>query len=355
MNARRRAFGRSGPGRAAATESRVIIYVATFPRSGNNLLQRTLRQNFERMTSQIAGKPWSVEAYQEALDRGGTGWRIQAGADLKSDWPETLHWDARTAVYSWKQGPARRFILPSPIDYFTPELRTALAAEDELFLFKTHHLPFDDFLEGERVIQVVRHPGASIWSLFRMVVDSHLPVTGAKLFHRPPPTLSQIIERDSLFGNWSEYHRAWSVAAEQLGSRFLLMRFEDLVGSREQSLARIGGFLDLELACSDPVPFEAYRNRWPHMDLRGTSEGFEQYYTAQQLERLWRTHAEAAETFGYAAPNFDAAADDAHLRRLEDVIETAWTRGRQCEDELAALRSQLRTLQAAQQAKDGAA
>jgi FkbM family methyltransferase len=306
----------------------VIIYLATFPRSGNDLLQMTIRRSFERMTSQIAGKTWSVENFQSALDAAGAGWTI---ADFAPENAEDEVTSERLARYRWLEGAWRRFLLPSPIDQFTPELRQALAAEEEIYFFKTHHRPFASFFAGERVIQVVRHPGAAIWSLFRMVVDQHLPAAGAKLFLKPAPTLTRIIERDELFGNWSEYHQAWAGAAESLGQAFLALRFEDFIREHRGTVQTLSDFIELPVASFEPPPFEGYRSRWPGMDLRGVSEGYEPNFTAGQLELLWELHGAVAAALGYDPPDLLTAVDGAHERRLEQVIAAAWRRGEELE------------------------
>ena len=55
------------------------------------------------------------------------GWTI---ADFAPENAEDEVTSERLARYRWLEGAWRRFLLPSPIDQFTPELRQALAAEE---------------------------------------------------------------------------------------------------------------------------------------------------------------------------------------------------------------------------------
>jgi hypothetical protein len=321
-------------------EGPVIVYLATYPRSGNDLLQAIIRRNLHWMTSQVSGETTSAEAFQAGLDI--KGWEVAPAPAPPEGWPPELVWNEGVALCRFEGGPWRRMLLPGPAKRLDRATRTALAAEETIFFLKLHNLPFKDYLDGERVIQVVRHPGATLWSLFRYLIDTRLPATGPNLFKRQPLTLDALIEGDPLFGDWSQYHAAWLSCARGLGSRHLWLRYEDVTADIGKATDRVAAFLDQPVMSRDHLPFGVYRARRPGMDLRGTSRGYESFMTARQLVDLWERHGPLAEAFGYAAPDLSAAADNAQLRRLQAAIERAWLRGAATEREIREIEEQTR-------------
>jgi hypothetical protein len=317
----------------------VIVYLATYPRSGNDLLQAIIRRNLRRLTSNVAGESPSAEAFQAAIDT--PGWEVEAAPTATPGSPAGLLWNDRTALYRFGEEPRRRMLLPGPIARLDQATREALAGEEELFFLKLHHPPFKAYLPGEKVIQVVRHPGAALWSLFRFLIDTRLPTAAHTLFKRPALTVESVIEGDPLFGDWSDYHRAWLGAARRLGSRHLLLRFEDAVADAGSAARQIAAFLDLPVVSEERVDFESYRARRDGMDLRGTSRGYEPFFTIRQLVELWERHGPVAEAFGYQPPDYGAACDNAQIRRLQAIIAAAWPRGRQVESEVLDLNEQI--------------
>ena len=318
----------------------MIVYLATYPRSGNDLLQAIIRRNLHRMTSQVSGETPSAEAFQASVDM--AGWEVRATPTAPEGHPPGLLWNDRTALCRFQDEPWRRLLLPGPMKSLDRPTRAALAAEEELFFLKLHHPPFKDYLEGERIIQVVRHPGATLWSLFRYVADTRLQGADVNLFKRPPLTLDTAIQGDVLFGDWSAFHAAWLAAAGKLGSRFIQLRFEDAGADAGAAAERIGAFVNIPVLSDERVDFDDYRQRRPGMDLRGTSQGYEPYFTARQLVDLWERHGPVAEAFGYAAPDFGASADNTQIRRLEVIIREAWRRGRDAERQVRDLNEQIR-------------
>ena len=182
----------------------MIVYLATYPRSGNSLLQRMIRRNFRHLTSRISGiKP--PEAGRRLMGPQDMEIELVPAAELVADWPEAVLWHENLAAYRFPGEPWRRMLLPGPSELLTEELREALAGEKNVFFLKTHNLPFDRYFEGEFVVQLVRHPGAALWSYFRHQHDSAVPKRKGRLFASPPPTLENLIEGKVRFGSWSKY------------------------------------------------------------------------------------------------------------------------------------------------------
>ncbi len=299
----------------------MLVYLATYPRSGNSLLQRILVHNFWRLPSQMKASARHVPRIGKIA-----GWERRLAPAAIADWPEAAVWTPYTALYRRKAAdePWRRQLLDIPAEHLTLELRQALAGESTPFFLKTHNLPFAAFLDGEAVIQVVRSPGPALWSYFRLLVRQAIE-RGAPAWQAPPPTLDRIIAGDVQFGGWSDYHAAWAKAGAALGERLLTLRFEGM--SEDQSSVRtaLHRFLRLPVMAEAPVDFEAYRSRHPDHGLRGTDEGYERCFSTDQLERLWALHGARAEALGYGPPGMANAGDGEQVADLNRLVELAWS------------------------------
>lgn len=291
----------------------MIIYLATYPRSGNSLLQRVISSGLQRRTSQIKGGG-SDPNY-------GARWEVKV-PNGPIDWHEDVVWDERTAVYPLK-GERYRLIMPGPIEYLTETRRKSFAKESNVFFLKLHDLPFSSYMEGEKVIQIVRHPGAVLWSYFRYLVDFTLAGNGDHIFERPPPTLDRVIDGEIPFGDWSSYHQAWeSVTAPKLN-----IRFEDLASDAAGVIDAIGEFAGLEVRNREFPTFKEHADRFANADLRGTSEGYERFYATAQLEHLMARHGAMMTKLGYAPPELGLGFGSEQLRRMEAIMAVAWQWG----------------------------
>jgi hypothetical protein len=254
-----------------------MLYLATYPRSGNSLLQGILRKNF--------------------------GYR-------RLDEAKEITIEGRSK---------------SVLDPRIPEIHGALAAQGKVGVYlKTHALPFDPFIAGDRIVQFVRHPGASLLSYFRLLADN-LPSPESHRFKVPPPTLDAVLSGEVGVGSWSGYHEAWSAAASGFPDGYLMLKYEDVIADQAAARATLGRLLSASPQSEQQVSFERYQARKGiSSDVRGTSSGYERFYSRRQLELLWLMHGKTAEKFGYAPPDFAAASPDEQVMRLNRMLEVAW-------------------------------
>jgi hypothetical protein len=300
-----------------------LIYLATYPRSGNSMLQRILGANFWRLSAQVKIVPRSADA--QAAPK---GWEQTIAPSAPAGWPDPVVWNARTAIYRRaKEGePWRRRLLDISSDELTEDFRRSLACEGEALFLKTHHLPFDSYFPGEAVIQVVRHPGPALWSYFRLLAQQALERDAKARFDLPPPTLDRVISGEVQFGGWSAYHERWAAAAESLGRRYLRLDFGALVDDQAQARRALSDFLDLPVSSQADVSFEAYQAKHQAHGVRGRDVGYERFYVRGQLERLWQAHGATAERMGFAAPDLGLAGAEAEQQaRLQDLLQLAWS------------------------------
>lgn len=263
----------------------MLIYLATYPRSGNSLLQRILKDSFGLSCSQV-----------------------KVAADPLGGIPNALP----------------KFISREDLS----RTREELAASPRIHLVKLHDRPFENLHPGERVIQTVRHPGASLWSYFRYECQAVLSKRGRRVFDNPAPTLDNIIEGDVNVGSWSDYQRAWDAFRLAHNTQCLLLQYEDVVADRRSAVTELSGFLRISIVSerTDSSDFSQFRTRFPGWGLRGTSEGYEAFYSAAQLKRLWLLHGPCAEQHGYSPPALERAAAGDQVEWLQQLVEFAWER-----------------------------
>jgi hypothetical protein len=297
-----------------------LIYLATYPRSGNSLLQRMLAANFWRLSSQIKAAPRPGGGLVQVK-----GWERAPAPGPIAGWPEPAVWDRRTAVYRRDVAgePWRRQLLDVAAEDLGLDVRRALAAEAEAFFVKTHHLPFDGHLDGERVIQVVRHPGPALWSYYRLLARQALERTARGKLGERLPTLDRVISGDVQFGGWAEYHARWAGAAGALGGGYLKLDFAVLAGDQARARDRISAFLGLPVRSDEDISFERYSAKRAGRGLRGQDAGYEHFYSRGQLERLWEAHGEAARRYGFEPPDLEQAGPDEEALQLAEQLERA--------------------------------
>ena len=213
-------------------------------------------------------------------------------------WPEHALWNEWTCIYRLDEAgsPWRRRLTSAPPEAFTETLRRSLAAETELFFIKTHERPFAHYLEGERVVQIARHPGQVLASYARYL---HQLAARKQPALSEAPTLQQVIEGEVQFGDWSDYHRTWLAAASALGQRHIMLDYATVAKDQDACRAALADFLDIRPINGEPISFEDYRRK--HLDLqpRGLSSDYESLFQSEGLEMLWRRHGEVASELGF--------------------------------------------------------
>ena len=296
----------------------MLVYLATYPRSGNAFLQQIIRANFGLFASQIVAGVNSREAAIAQLAR------MAPALQQKSDPADGYVVSVSKAGENWSKR-----LLPIDLELLTEDVRRTLAESAEPFFLKLHDRPFRKYLPGEYVIQLVRHPGAVLWSYFRYANDVDLGLSGDAIYEQFAPTVENVIRGHVGYGHWSSYHADWDAVRKAIGSRFLFLRYEEVAADPATAATRVAQLASLPLRAGGVTDFARYRERHPGWDLRGTSEGYESYFSAPQLALLWQQHGAWAERFGYAPPAEDRAAPKEQVERLERLVEMAWRKARE--------------------------
>ncbi len=294
---------------------KMIIYIASYPRSGNSWIQLLIYRNFRRLVSSvydIGDYPPPHLNYHQIKIRSKDpilwGLRVLLRPKLRK---KNLIWNKSIALYreprliSREIMPVYRFIMPGCLEFLTEENRKRLAAEEEIFFLKTHELPYPKYFEGELVIQPIRNPGAAIWSYYKLMESTRQP-------GEPHTNLDRAIEGKVLFGSWSDYHKQWTVAASELGDRYLPVSFEWLADNQDECCRKIEKFTGIKYWEREFLTFKKVQQMNPISKREGKAFGWERNYSNEQLHLLYDRHGEMMKKLNYSEPTY-------HLANLENI------------------------------------
>ncbi|VTR93948.1 Sulfotransferase family protein OS=Desulfovibrio vulgaris subsp. vulgaris (strain DP4) GN=Dvul_3034 PE=4 SV=1: Sulfotransfer_1 [Gemmata massiliana] len=226
----------------------MLVWLASYPRSGNTLLRQVLKSCFD--LNSCAGLEPSL-----AAERAGP--------------------DAFSAFYG------AYFFAGDPEQFY-------LRARDgtDLVLVKTHQWPRDD----EKAIYVVRDGRLALKS-FAAYQDT---------YHPGSSTPHALLIGDHVYGDWTSHYRAWS----QRRGETLVLRFEELVEADTTLLTRIAEFLGVT------GPIRPWVN--PQSELRARAPEFfgpgnrtwrpDEFWTPALLRAFHTLHGPLLVDLGYATP-----------------------------------------------------
>jgi hypothetical protein len=172
-----------------------------------------------------------------------------------------------------------------------------LSDQERLYVIKTHDHPFKKYHSGEKVLQVVRNPGASYWSYFKYLRE----------IDKISLTMEDLIQGKVGFGSWKIYHDKYIMFEKILGKNYFRFLFEEFKEKELNVIRSLESFLDRPLLTEEITPFDYYRKKRPELARKGAAFGWEENYTREQLELLWDLHNNTMEYYGYPEPNFDLA------------------------------------------------
>lgn len=189
----------------------MIIWIASYPRSGNSLLRQILYYSMGKVS------------------------HTEGTAEIEVE-----------AEYS-------RPIPPNSSGFYG----SARAASDPIFI-KTHSLPTDD----QPALYVVRDGRAAIASFLKF--ERHFsPASRSN-------TMLQLILGDHHYGSWSQHYHAWH--QRQHGAT-LTLRYDELFGASDDVLAKIASFIGYDGPIAPwENPIDEYRRRYPAFVGQGRLE-----------------------------------------------------------------------------------
>jgi lipopolysaccharide transport system ATP-binding protein len=259
----------------------MLIYLVSYPRSGNTWSRTLIEHCFDVSTYTL----YSNRLHNMLVERYGTA-------------------------------------LPTPpaaeeLQMLSRDLRQFLAASQDVFILKTHEMPFSEFFVGERAIHVVRHPGAVFWSYWHFLRDFELKIID----------LNSVI-LGKYFGSWSMHTELWQHAGRTLGeANYLRYSYEQMHQNIGDICERLSVFLDMPIRRSvdTMLSFEEQNRIQPKLVRQGKIDAWQDHYTAAQREFLVMRHGVVMRSLGYSTEMSSAqrtGSERAHGFLMRDTIAT---------------------------------
>ncbi len=227
----------------------MIIWLASYPRSGNTFLRTVVYQVYGQSTHEF---------------------------------------------YAWDRDPGGVEVLSEIFGAAPQRSLDDMKRADDYCFVKTHELPQEDY----PAIYVVRDGRDALVSHAHFVLhyDYQLPVE--KQRERYDDTLKMLIESDASFGGWSGNVRAWTARA----TKTAIIRFEDLIQSPvdtvRQAMADVGCPLP-ERAAPDIPTFGALREKLPPFFRKGRVGAWREDMRDDLHELFWKRHGATMRAMGY--------------------------------------------------------
>lgn len=269
----------------------MIIYLASFPRSGNTLCRQLIMHYFGRFSTSI---------YQDQYEL------------ISINKPEMVpdNTDSRLRIVKNDGEEQYRVLIENTHSVLTPEFRQIMASSDEIFFVKTHESPFDTYFEGEYVIRIVRHPAAALWSYYNYrnkIEGEKVDLESVIIGNLPGSEWANHLQ-------WSWYTESWLKAEKILGDQCFRIKYEDLLFEADILINKIQQVTQLPMKKSMGTfpSFEYWRKKSPDFYRSGQTDEWKDKLTHDQIMLIYQYHAETMILEGYSfdfapPPNF---ADD---------------------------------------------
>jgi Sulfotransferase domain len=238
----------------------MLVWVASYPRSGNALTMLTLQDVFgERRVGTITADDLRLGDMRDERLPGGRPWRPP---------PE---------LRGLRGG----------------ELLDAIRARPEPFFIKTHRL--SEASDPARALYIVRDGRDAVVSQAHFVKDHDVAAYRGLSFARRIATLTRPGMRP--YGHWSRNVRRWTRRRAPVA----VLRFEDLVRDPADAVAGACERIDVPVGDADGrmLPFESLHELVPALFRRGVVGAWEDEMPPHLEERFWRIHGEQMEALGY--------------------------------------------------------
>lgn len=283
----------------------MLVYMSSYPRSGNSLMQQIVNNYFEkpwtsvdvakRPLQKIVGTPENFKNWRYRVDmlECNQSWSRRWIKRINNRFFKVFELNDWFALYDLNVSPHTtncKYLLPGCLHALTIENRQRLAEDSEYFFVKTHWLPFQTYLPNEYVIQIVRNPLNVFISYLNFLKD----------FEHVNKSLESVILGEVTYGSWSKWHQEWNSIAENLGPRFLRLVFENVVVDKVDTCNKIEESLTLSYNRSKTdISFEQMQQINSKYYRSGAAKTKRNKYSESQLSLVETHHGNMMSEFGY--------------------------------------------------------
>lgn len=221
----------------------MIVWLASYPRSGNTLLRMLINRSFGVSTYSL---------YDDSFDVGST--------------------EAFTRIVGQRT------------HGMAAEAFRVIARESPLrFLIKTHELPDD----REKAIYVVRDGRASVVSY------THY----RRQLANEDVSFAQVIRGEVWGGGWGAHVRAWALTPRE---NTLVLRYEEIVADAPTQVARITAFLGVDTPQAAELEFSELHQAFPAFFRSGSNAKNIAELQGDDLDLFWNLHGATMRELGYS-------------------------------------------------------
>lgn len=264
----------------------MIVYIASYPRSGNSLIQQLIEAFLQRPITTVYGGSRKPELYAREGHPFIKNWRstksgfmprlfrrIAVGQYLKQ---HLAYYDLSVAPYTQNI----RYLMPGCLRLLKPSIRKYLAQLPDPFFIKTHEPPFATYFAGEKIIFPFRHPGAVIWSYQNYLRDI------AKMEY----DIVDIIKGNVPHGSWLTYHKKWLQVKEDMPEKFLPLRYKKSLEQPNNSAKELAIFTNIPFKEDGELPaFEKLHRENPNHIRSGKVDAWKSKLKDKERELIGNT------------------------------------------------------------------
>lgn len=218
----------------------MIVWLASYPRSGNTFLRVILKHAFGLNTYSLYNDTLIIGADKPTSD-------IVGHTFLPKDW----------------------------------DLHNVLA-DKNLWAIKTHGPPID----FEKVIYIIRDGREVSISYFNYL----------NYVTREGIDLRSVISGDVPFGSWSDHVTTWAPKERE---NCLLLKFEELIVNPKSYLPHIGSFLGRNIVSTTIPSFEKLQSVNPSFFRSGITDSWKKIFKESHNTLFWTLHKDILIKYGY--------------------------------------------------------
>lgn len=158
---------------------------------------------------------------------------------------------------------------------------------DQIYIIKTHEPPLTD----DPAVYIVRDGRSAIVSYYHFMNE----IIGT------PTEMESIIQGNVYAGSWSDHFTAWQPLVRP---RTLLLRYEDIIKHKDDLIERAGDFIGSKPKKSEVTSFDDLHSLYPQF-FRGGSDAKNISECKPYLRQFMTLHGDLLQRLGYADNGLD--------------------------------------------------